>query len=83
MTDILKKKIEACTTRKQLENVLKAEGLKITKDTSTDKNLSVWINEFTRIYKPYRSKTLKIQTWEKVEFKYSGIPTFFSNPSYL
>lgn len=83
MTETLKKKIENCTTRKQLEKILEAEGLKITKDTSTGKNLSVWINELTRIYKPYRSKTLKIQTWEKVEFKYSGIPTFFSNPSYL
>ena len=79
----LKNKIESCTTRKQLEKVLKAEGLKITKDTSAGKNLSVWINEFTRIYKPYKSKTLKVQTWKKVEFKYSGIPVFFSNPSYL
>lgn len=83
MTETLKKKIENCTTRKQLEKILEAEGLKITKDTSAGKNLSVWINELTRIYKPYGSKTLKVQTWKKVKFKYSGIPVFFSNPSYF
>lgn len=83
MTETLKKKIENCATRKQLEKVLEAEGLKITKDTSTGKNLSVWINELTRIYKPYGSKTLKVQTWKKVKFKYSGTPVFFNNPSYF
>ena len=82
MTDTLKKKIEACTTRKQLESILKKAGLKIVKDDTKEFNsLSVWINDTTRIYKPYNRKNLVVQAWKKVEFKASGVPTFFSNPS--
>ena len=78
MTDELKNKIENCTTEKQLKAVLKKAGIVIKKDTTKEVGcFSIWINENTRIYKPYKRKEFAVQKWQKVEMKYSGIPVFF------
>ena len=74
----LKEKIERCTTRKQVMKVLAENNLKVYKDTTDEMGrFSIWIDKFTRIYQPYRQRNMKVQKWQKVEFSYSGIPTFF------
>lgn len=83
MNETIKNEIEKCTTKNQVMKILKKYNLKIQKDTTTDKGFSVWIDSKTRIYKPYKQKKMKVQGWQKVELKASGIPTFFANPSYF
>lgn len=73
----LKKKIESCKTGKQVMKILEKNGLRISRnDTDEVGCFSVWLDEFTRIYKPVRGN-MKVQKWEKVDMVYSGIPTFF------
>lgn len=70
--------INNCTTTKQVQKVLKKYGRKIIVDQTEDFGVfNVWISETERIYKPYKSKHMKYQKWKKVQFVYSGIPTFF------
>lgn len=83
MNEAIKNEIEKCTTKNQIMKVLKKHNIKIQKDTTTKNGFSVWIDCETRIYKPYRQKTMRVQGWQKVELKASGIPTFFTNPSYF
>ncbi|MBR1561214.1 MAG: hypothetical protein IJ646_13335 [Clostridia bacterium] len=40
---------------------------------------SIWLDDTTRIYKPHKSKTMKVQNHSKVEMKYSGIPVYFGS----
>lgn len=83
MNEKIKMEIEKCTTKKQVLKILKKHNLKIRKDTTTENGFSIWIDGKTRIYKPYKQKNMKVQGWQKVELKASGIPTFFANPSYF
>lgn len=80
MTEEIKKKIESCRTANQVRKILDKNHIRIIRDNTEEMGaFSVWIDETTRIYKPYRSKTMKVQTWTRQEtIKYSGIPTFFS-----
>ena len=79
MDEALKEKIERCKTEKQVRKILTENNIPIIRENTNEVGcFSVWIDEFTRIYKPCSSKTMKVQRWEKVEIKYSGIPTFFS-----
>ena len=77
MNEEIKKKIEQCKTRKQVMEILKQNNIKIVRDDSDDVgSFSVWIDEFTRIYKPIH-RNMKVQTWRKVDMNYSGVPVFF------
>lgn len=74
----IKNEIELCRTPKQVYNVLKKYGRKIQRDDSDDVGtFSIWIDDVTRIYKPHKRKTMSFQKWQKVQIKYSGVPTFF------
>lgn len=79
--------IEACKTEKQLKEVLNKYDIKVVRDDSEEfGTVSVWIDENTRIYKPYRRKGtpepfMKVQKWQRIEAKYSGAPMFSNNPS--
>ena len=78
MTKELKEKIERCTTRKQVMKVLAENNLKVYKDTTAEiGRFSIWLDELTRIYQPYRQRNMKVQKWHEVEFSYSGIPVYF------
>lgn len=69
--------IENCKTKKQVLQAIKKAGYTIVRDTSNEVGaFSVWLNDTTRIYKSSRGYVL--QGWQKVELKYSGIPTFFA-----
>lgn len=69
--------IENCKSNKQVLQAIKKYGYTITRDTSNDLGVfSVWLNDTTRIYKSRRGYVL--QKWQKVQVKYSGIPTFFA-----
>ena len=79
MTEALKNEIESCKTATQVKTVLRKNKLKIVKEDGHGKLFSIWIDDETRIYKPYKSKTMKVQKWQKIKLEYSGIPTFFAN----
>ena len=83
--DAFKREIEKCTNQKQVKAVLKKFNRKIVKYEKemmeTMGCFSIWISETERIYKPYRSKTMKYQIWGKRIIEYSGIPTFFATGS--
>lgn len=69
--------IENCKSNKQVLQAIKKYGYTITRDTSNDLGVfSVWLDDTTRIYKSSRGYVL--QKWQKVQIKYSGIPTFFA-----
>ena len=71
-----KSDLAKCRTNKQVLDLIKRNGYKVVKDTSEDVgSFSVWIDELTRIYKNSR-KEYVLQTWQKVNMSYSGIPTF-------
>lgn len=76
--DSIRKEIDRCRTKAQVLKVLKENGLQIIRDDSKEVGcFSIWVDEFTRIYKPYKSKFMKLQKWQKVKYQYSGIPVFF------
>lgn len=75
----IKNEIEKCKTGKQVLAILKRNEIKIIRDDSEDVGcFSIWIDPLIRIYKPRRG-SMKVQKWEKVTLKYSGIPTFFGS----
>lgn len=77
MNEGIEKKIEHCKTKKQVMEILKQNNIKIIRDNSDDVGcFSVWIDEFTRIYKPLH-RNMKVQTWRKVDMNYSGVPVCF------
>ena len=77
MNEEIKKKIEQYKTRKQVMEILKQNNIRIIRDNSEEVGcFSVWIDEFTRIYKPIH-RNMKVQTWRKVDMNYSGVPVFF------
>ena len=76
-SEALKNEIESCKTATQVKTVLRKNKLKIVKEDGHGKLFSIWIDDETRIYKPYKSKTMKVQKWQKIKLEYSGIPTFF------
>ena len=77
MNEEIKKKIEQCKTRKQVMEILKQNNIRIIRDNSEEVGcFSVWIDEFTRIYKPLHMN-MKVQAWSKVDMNYSGVPVFF------
>ena len=78
MTAEIKRQIEACTTAAQVRKILKANGIAIVRDDTPDSHgFSVWLDEVTRIYRPYGRRTMEVQTFQKVRAVYSGIPVFF------
>lgn len=79
MDQALKEKIERCKTEKQVRKILTENNIPVIRETTNEAGcFSVWIDDLTRIYKPIHSKNMKVQRWERTEFKYSGIPVFFS-----
>lgn len=77
LNDTIKAQIEKCKTKKQVVDILKKNNISIVKDDSDEVGcFSIWIDEFTRIYKPFR-QNMKVQKWRKVDVNYSGVPVFF------
>lgn len=77
MNNDLKSRIELCKTGKQVLKILKENGINILKDDSDEVGtFSVWIDEYTRIYKPMH-RNMVVQMWRKVSMNYSGIPVYF------
>ena len=77
MNEKIKRQIEQCKTKKQVMEILKKNNIGIVRDDSDEVGcFSVWLDNFTRIYKPIK-RNMKVQKWYKVTMKYSGIPTFF------
>lgn len=73
----LRKEIEKCTTPKQVLKVLDKHNIEIIRDTTDEVGcFSIWIDDTTRIYQQFGHMCW--QTWHKVDFSYSGTPTFFS-----
>lgn len=69
--------IENCKSKKQVLQAIKKYGYTIARDTSNELGVfSVWLDDTTRIYKSSRGYVF--QKWQKVQAKYSGIPTFFA-----
>jgi len=84
ITEDIRRKIEKCTTPKQVKKILDAYNIQIVKDNTEDHGaFSIWVDELTRIYKPHKSKYMKVQRWYKTKMEYSGIPTFFPTESYF
>ena len=90
MNNNFEKEINECTTKAQVMKVLRKYGRKIVKDNTKEmqecygkRAFSIWISETERIYRPYRSKTMRYQRWKKTDYKYTGIPTFFATNSYF
>lgn len=84
MNDKIKNQIEKCTTKKQVLEILKKNHIPIVKDTSDEVgSFSIWIDEVTRIYKPYKRKQMVVQVWKKIKMEYSGVPVFFATDSYF
>ena len=78
MTELVKKAIESCTTATQVRQILRANGIKIARDETKDSGyFNVWVDDVTRIYKPYHRKTMTVQVFQKFRAEYSGIPVFF------
>jgi len=74
----LKNTLTTCKTDKQALKAIKDNGFKVVKDDSIEiGSFSVWLDDTTRIYKTLRKEYI-LQKWERVQVKYSGIPTFFS-----
>ena len=74
----LKNTLATCKTDKQALKAIKDNGFKVAKDDSIKLgSFSVWLDDTTRIYKTLRKEYI-LQKWERVQVKYSGIPTFFS-----
>lgn len=80
----LKEKIEKCTTGKQVKRILAAYGVPIIRETTHEVGcFSIWLDDLTRIYKPYRRRFMKVQKWQRVSMMYSGAPMFTSRNSYF
>ena len=80
----LKAKIEKCTTGKQVMRILTANGIRIVRETTNEVGcFSVWIDRFTRIYKPHRRKFMAVQVWRPVDMTYSGAPMFSARDSFF
>ena len=80
----LKAKIEKCTTGKQVMRILTANGIRIVRETTNEVGcFSVWIDRFTRIYKPHRRKYMAVQVWRPVDMTYSGAPMFSARDSFF
>lgn len=80
----LKEKIEKCTTEKQVRRILVANGIRIIRETTSDVGcFSVWIDQFTRIYKPHKRKFMSVQVWRPVDMTYSGAPMFSARNSFF
>ena len=83
MNGKIKEQIEQCKTKRQVMEILKKNNIQVVRDNSDEVGcFSVWLDDFTRIYKPFRGN-MKVQKWRKVDMNYSGVPTFFSNNSYF
>lgn len=83
MNGKIKEQIEQCKTKRQVMEILKKNNIQVVRDNSDEVGcFSVWLDDFTRIYKPVRGN-MKVQKWRKVDMNYSGVPTFFSNNSYF
>ena len=77
MTPEIKAQIEKCKTKKQVMKVLDKYNIPIIRDNSEEVGcFSIWIDEYTRIYKPLH-RNMTVQKWRKVNMEYSGIPVFF------
>lgn len=80
----LKGKIEKCTTENQVRRILAAYGIPIVRETTQEVGcFSVWLDDFTRIYKPYQRRFMRVQKWHRVSVGYSGAPTFSARDSYF
>ena len=72
------RKIQSCKTTAQVERVLSESGLRVVRDDSADVGCySVWIDEYTRIYRPNKRNGFIVQGHFPVQMEYSGIPVFF------
>lgn len=77
MNGEIKNQIEKCKTKKQVMEILRKNHIDILRDNSEEVgSFSIWIDEFTRIYKPLH-RNMKVQTWRKIDMNYSGVPVFF------
>ena len=77
MNGEIKNQIEKCKTKKQVMEILRKNHIDILRDNSEEVgSFSIWIDEFTRIYKPFH-RNMKVQTWRKMDMNYSGVPVFF------
>lgn len=80
----LKEKIEKCTTENQVRRILAAHGIPIVRETTQEVGcFSVWLDNFTRIYKPHQRRFMKVQKWQRVSLGYSGAPMFSARNSYF
>ena len=87
MTNNLKAKIETCKTGKQVMKILKANGIRVFRDDTEDMNgwFSIWLDDVTRIYKPYRHKGapdtfMRVQKWERVRAERNGYSMVVAYP---
>lgn len=84
MDEKLIEKIENCTTGSQVKRILTARGIPIVKETTQDVGcFSIWLDDLTRIYKPYQRHFMKVQKWQRVNLEYSGAPMFSARNSFF
>lgn len=74
MMEKFQKDVSMCRTQKQLLSVLGKYNKTIVKQSGND---SFWLDDLTRVYKPYGRKHYVVQRWQKIQMEYSGIPVFF------
>jgi len=85
----LKEKIEKCTTERQVLHVLAENRIRIIRDDTEEMGrFSVWIDDTTRIYHPYkragRPAYMKVQKWQRGgKYTYSGAPMFSARDSHF
>ena len=78
----LKKALKSCRNNREAYAAIKKYGYTIHQDKTHESGyFNIWLDELTRIYKARDGYTL--QKWQPVKMQYSGIPTFFNNPSYF
>lgn len=78
MNENIIRDIENCTTEKQVLNLLRRHNVSILRNDTEDAGyVTIWVDELTRIYQPHKSRTMKVQRFQKVKMEYSGIPVFF------
>ncbi len=78
----LKEALKNCKTNKQAYAAIKKAGYRIHQDKTAESGyFNIYLDEITRIYKARDG--YKLQKWQRVKIQYSGIPTFFNNPSYF
>lgn len=72
-----------CKTDKQILKVLDNNNISYSNDTIDFGSFNLHLSNGMRIYKNTRKEYIVQNSFQKVEFKASGIPTYFSSNSYF